>query len=591
MSAARATRDATRRGDGVERRHAIVVGIDRYIDSTGLPFCAADAQRVAAVLRARGYRVTILHDGPGRAPRPTLARVNAAIAKVVAAADEDDLVVAHFSCHGLRVHDRAYLMMADTPSDAIEARGLALADLLAGLRGGSRWTGVFLDVCHMGLGLDPGADESIDDGIERGGGFALLAGSTSAQIAQDTEDAGIFTRCLVDGLAGAAADPDGGVRFSVLARHVQDGVERWRTSGEGKLKTSKQRPVLRLEVADLHLAPPTVHRDLAPASAAKVTCVAFSPDGRRIAAGAADHAVRLWDARRGQPIGEPMTHDDAICDLGFAADGRHLYSASDDGVLGRWDAVRGRPARPRPAPIGGSVSAVAWWPRRGGGVVAAGTDIHVAGVTDVDPTQRISRLRAARLVKRAVVTQRIWLRDRTGARTLDSGDGAILDLVCSVAPGWFISGGADGAIRLWNGRNGTGPVIGQHDGPVWALALSPDGHAVAAGGSDALPSSTLRNEVRLWDLVGEAHRTLRGHPAAVTSIAYAPDGLRLATGCQDGVVRLWDAGTGQLLRRLTVAIDGRVHHAEVLAIAFSPVGRRLVAGYADGRVRIFELEA
>ncbi len=34
--------------------------------------------------------------------------------------------------------------------------------------------------------------------------------------------------------------------------------------------------------------------------------IAYSPDGKKIASGSNDTAVRLWDAATGQPLGQPL---------------------------------------------------------------------------------------------------------------------------------------------------------------------------------------------------------------------------------------------------------------------------------------------
>ncbi|MGD2425053.1 WD40 repeat domain-containing protein, partial [Mycolicibacterium nivoides] len=49
----------------------------------------------------------------------------------------------------------------------------------------------------------------------------------------------------------------------------------------------------------------------------KVTSVAFSPDGSRIVSGGEDKTVRLWGVD-GQPIGEPMRHEDKVTSVAFS---------------------------------------------------------------------------------------------------------------------------------------------------------------------------------------------------------------------------------------------------------------------------------
>jgi serine/threonine protein kinase len=77
--------------------------------------------------------------------------------------------------------------------------------------------------------------------------------------------------------------------------------------------------------------------------------------------------------------------------------------------------------------------------------------------------------------------------------------------------------------------------------------------------------------------------TLKGHIGPVWSIAFSPDGQTVVTGCDDSVLRLWDAATGQELGRL----EG--HDGAVYALAFASSGRLLVSGGGDGALRLWDV--
>src|SRR5262249_13088388 len=72
-----------------------------------------------------------------------------------------------------------------------------------------------------------------------------------------------------------------------------------------------------------------------------VVGAAFSPDGRLLAAGAEDGTVWVWDV----PIGAELTclrgHHGPVLGLRFGHDGRHLLSASADGTTRVWELAGG----------------------------------------------------------------------------------------------------------------------------------------------------------------------------------------------------------------------------------------------------------
>jgi WD40 repeat protein len=76
--------------------------------------------------------------------------------------------------------------------------------------------------------------------------------------------------------------------------------------------------------------------------------------------------------------------------------------------------------------------------------------------------------------------------------------------------------------------------------------------------------------------------TLRGHTDWIGRIAWSPDGRFLATPSGDQTVRVWDADTGQPVRRL----EG--HTAKVYSVSWSPDGRRLASGGMDKTIRVWD---
>jgi len=116
-----------------------------------------------------------------------------------------------------------------------------------------------------------------------------------------------------------------------------------------------------------------------------------------------------------------------------------------------------------------------------------------------------------------------------------------------------------------------------HDGPLGAVAVSPDGRLVATGGWDGL--------VRLWDAPrGEAvGEPLTAHTDTVSTCAFSPNGALLASGSWDGTVVLWDVPAGRR-RPVTLA----AHTDWVTAVAFADAGRLLVTTSSDERIRVWD---
>ena len=118
---------------------------------------------------------------------------------------------------------------------------------------------------------------------------------------------------------------------------------------------------------------------------------------------------------------------------------------------------------------------------------------------------------------------------------------------------------------------------------VNALALSPDGRAIATANSD--------RTVQLWDRqTGEVLQTLAprlgfgaGHRDAVTAVAFQPAGDRLITAGQDGQILQWDLTTYRLQQSL------RQPGGQITAIALTPDGKTLAVADVAGRISLWDL--
>ncbi len=77
-------------------------------------------------------------------------------------------------------------------------------------------------------------------------------------------------------------------------------------------------------------------------------------------------------------------------------------------------------------------------------------------------------------------------------------------------------------------------------------------------------------------------RLIHGHRGPATAVAFTDDGRQLISGSRDATLRIWNAGTGALLR--TVELD----NGAPTALAVS--ARRALTGHGDGTIVIWDLD-
>src|SRR5262249_37013788 len=130
-------------------------------------------------------------------------------------------------------------------------------------------------------------------------------------------------------------------------------------------------------------------------------------------------------------------------------------------------------------------------------------------------------------------------------------------------------------LASWYRRLSPLKAILQQPGKIYAVALSPDSQRIVTGGADGA--------VRLWDVhTGKQVGSPIRHPSSVQAVAFSPDGQMILSGSSDQTARLWEASTGRPLR------EPLRHQDKVVAVAFSPDGQVVLTGSYDNTARLWE---
>ena len=154
----------------------------------------------------------------------------------------------------------------------------------------------------------------------------------------------------------------------------------------------------------------------------------------------------------------------------------------------------------------------------------------------------------------------------------------------------LVSASDDKTIRVWDLASGKtvrtirGESAPGDAGKVYAMALSPDGKWLAAGGWTHRECKGRCGEIRLYEFAsGKLVALLKGHANVAHGLAFSPDGSRLISGSYDKTAILWDTGIRAGARvaepKLLHRLEG--HKDSIYAVGFSADGGRAVTGSLD----------
>lgn len=228
-------------------------------------------------------------------------------------------------------------------------------------------------------------------------------------------------------------------------------------------------------------------------------------DADTLASAGDDFAVVLWDldTRSGTRLG---THLGKVADLAISPDGATIASASWDGTI-------------------------ALWPRSGG--TSKVLEGHDAGVNAVVWIEGGAKLLSASIDG----TLREWdVASGTEIRVIQRHGFGINRMVVNEPQGWLAYGSVDGVTRvldLASGHEISDITLGRR--PILALSLSADGTRIAMGDGEGFISLL---DTSGWSLLTDFRATTRG---PIWALAFSPDGETLHAGGLDDALYSWPA--------------------------------------------------
>lgn len=315
-------------------------------------------------------------------------------------------------------------------------------------------------------------------------------------------------------------------------------------SGDGRLAaTLGQDQVIRMWSFD-STHPLAIKRTVYGQSA---KAVAFSGDGKHIAAGDETGHVQVWELNSDKVPIVLQGHAQQVWALAFAPNRPTLASGDRSGQIQLWNLTNAALQRTIEA-HGGSIWSLVFSPD--GRQLLSTSDGQVQ-IWEVASGSLLATLKHE---------------GGNNTRASLSPDGTLLAVTAT-----------DGQLRIWDLQNNRIlKNLKADDDLLWSTAFSPDARQIAVASSDEV--------VTLWDLAtGNQLEAFTGHTAGATDVAYLSDGVTVAVTDRSGRLHWWDAQTGRKLSEAWPA-----HSGTSWRLAVHPDGERIATAGDDGNVLVWD---
>jgi len=320
-----------------------------------------------------------------------------------------------------------------------------------------------------------------------------------------------------------------------------------------------------------------------------LTAITFSVDGKLLATASSDGVGRVYAARSGLRQYFLIGHVNAVNDIAFSPDGRSIATASSDTTVRVWTSTIGQALE---VLHGNSQVVTRVFFNGPDRLVTIGADSTVrlwdAGTAPdlrVVARQRVpfvSGVRRAHSIEITDAQGTVHVLDPEGRRVVDVKPGRETPpgQMTVARSGSLVARASDDAIRIF--RDGrviqelkdlsTKPALVAAS--IRDLEFSPDGKLIASVGDD--------HYLRVWDVAtGHKLYAVVAHQGPVPALAFSPDSRWIATAGTISV-RVWDARSPNELLLLLGPTK------PVQTVLFTADGKAIVAAGKDGTIRMYD---
>jgi WD40 repeat protein len=335
-----------------------------------------------------------------------------------------------------------------------------------------------------------------------------------------------------------------------------------------------------------------------------VTSLAFSRDGRYLAAGTTGRSAPIWSVAGAQLVAT-LPHAAAVTGVAFTDGDRRLISANATGTTMLWQF----PA-PSTYTFGSALTALTYSltaPRLTVTLKSGRSDVwdvvtewrpapvgtwYAAPLSDaplhaywIPPVSTSTATTTTATGTSTTTTTPVVVNPHAGDQALrrTRAQTTVTSSLLSPNGEFFAAASSDGVIWLWNVSDPAGPqLISKLSGftaGVTAMIFTASSQTLFAGSAD--------HTVRIWGLSNPTSplqlpdSPLIGPRTAITKLALSPDNRMLAVATIDGHVWLWSVSNTS---KASVSGDLLAARGDITALSFSPSDNVLVAGGSGRRL-------
>ncbi|KAF9899269.1 hypothetical protein EC991_009216, partial [Linnemannia zychae] len=313
----------------------------------------------------------------------------------------------------------------------------------------------------------------------------------------------------------------------------------------------------------------------------KIECLSFSPINNLLITGCSDGTVGIWNSETGKSLSMLKGHASVVTGVVFSPNGNQFATVSMDETFRLWNAV-GQEEGVSDVWQGFSMSdeeqhmlppgSDGTTDEQGGpqNVNEQGFEAQMDQQESTMPVGENVDMHGSLLNRPELVP---FYHDPSGLEhtPVYSPDGRDIAVINS-----------QGTVLRFDTRTGESLpslINGKEHSKTTCIAYIPDGSMIATSSSDGM--------ARIWDPeTGNVIFPLEGHTANVTSVTFSPFGHQVATSSADGTVQLWDIVDTDAHGPMCSPLLG--HEGPVLCVAYSPDGKFLASGSDDRTLRLWD---